>query len=399
MSEIIILGANRTGNWFREHLSPGGLTRWLGEGLVSDYKAKMEVLREVDEKIATWTGQLEGLVHKAKSAVKGRRILDAAILLGEINQKLQLISGEGRKVREIQEEALREYEAEHELEIPEHMLPKEAGVMDYFKRRWIGNKLQSELTAKNIKLLEALLVTAEKVVHAVKSHLKKLGRARDTGRIGEYLDVLSTIGTEQIKFTTEFSKVYNTYFKTLVQAAVAKKKQQEKELADYMGQVPATENMPIPETERAAPIEMPSEEGDLEVPALEIPALPPIPSTNPAGDTMRSPIAKTVPPAKLESKKDEVVPLPIPHTKPSPLPPKEEWEEKAYPTKMSPVLMKGVKEPVTAMMKNEFVQELLKMGDDKYLMAAAMAKFSEQLEEWDEEASLELLRMAQKVIE
>jgi len=56
-NEISLITKEAAGmkTWLREKLSP---TRWIGEGLIGDYKQKMEILRYVDDRIYELTKNL-----------------------------------------------------------------------------------------------------------------------------------------------------------------------------------------------------------------------------------------------------------------------------------------------------------------------------------------------------
>lgn len=398
MNDLRIIVAKGTGSWLREHLSPSGLVRMFGEGLIGDYAEKMDLLREVDENIAAWTVDLEQLIKQARSYVKNKKILDAAIILSQINQKLKQVSLEGKRIQQVQEQALREFEAQHELDLPEEMRTS-AGMLDNLKHRWVANKLKSQLTAKKMVVLEALLRTAERVVHSVRAHLKNMGAARDHGNIGKYVEELGKLSGLQSKFESQFNAAYQNYFKELVDAIP--RPEGVPPTVDQP-QVPATMKEVSPTTEPGEPLPLVSNP-NTEMSGEKTVTTP----VNFSGvNTVTTPVEFKLP--QEESEKTMISPILPPAEQSIKLPVLDKDEEAISPgtrigvgeVGMAEPIPKTVRTPVMAMWNERFIKELIRLSEteDVGMMVCAAVKYSEQIEDLDPELSAKLLAYAEDLI-
>lgn len=235
MSEFdLILHAADKKTWLRERLTPGGIQRWLGEKFISDYKTKMDTLRSVDDQIASWAVELKDLSKKMRGALKSSRLVDLALLLNLVNKKLISIESEGQKIQRLKDEAVREFELQHEMELPESsFLPqkKSAGWLEDKKREWVRKKFDDEKRKKRFLALQEIVSLAEQTVEKVESAVKLLHVLRAKGEIGKYLEGLKTISLLQKAFQTKFFAVYSEYLEEFVNQALVKaqKKQEERE--------------------------------------------------------------------------------------------------------------------------------------------------------------------------
>ncbi len=222
-NNIIIITAKR-GGWFKEYFTPGSWQRMLGEGLIGDYKSKMEVLREVDDQIYDWARDLKNIVKQMRKALNANRLVDFALWIGELNLRLSNIKNESGKVEQIAEDALRQFEQETEFYADDGMV-SEAGWLSDFKRNWVAKKFQTEQRKQRAKELAGILSAAEKVVNKVMDSVDALGDARSEGDIGKYTSVLKSISNEQDKFVNFFLPIYNKHLKSMVDEVVQDKTQ------------------------------------------------------------------------------------------------------------------------------------------------------------------------------
>lgn len=288
MTQIIVLGAsNKT--WLRQKLDPRSWVRWMGESLISDYAEKMEILREVDDNIAEWTEDLDSIVSQMKKALATSRLVDLAILLNKLNTKLKSVLIEGKKVEDVAEKALREYESEHELEIPEG-LATQAGIWDDFKRKWFQSRLELKNRKERNKALKEIINDADKTVKAVKLILSNMTSARVAGQIGKYIDEMKKIEKLQSNFQTKALNIYNKYLNSFVEEALNKKQQSPKEIVNDVVE-PSSDEIPVTHDDLV-------ETTNVEIPDLEM--NPTVPAEQPV-------VTVDSPKPKKSRKKEEPV--------------------------------------------------------------------------------------------
>lgn len=231
MSEFdLILHAADKKTWLREKFTPSGIQRWLGEKFISDYKTKMDILRSVDDQIGSWAAELKELTGKMRGALKSSRLVDLALLLNLTNKKLLSIETEGQKIQRLKDEALREFELEHEMDLPEaSSLPqkKSAGLWSDMKRDWVRKKFDDNKRKERFLALQEIVNHAEEIAQKVESAVKLLHVLRAKGEIGKYLEGLKTISILQKAFQTKFFAVYTKYLEEFVTSALNKAKEQE----------------------------------------------------------------------------------------------------------------------------------------------------------------------------
>ena len=252
-----------------DKLKTAGLLGWtsrqLGEWTISDYKEKMDLLREIDDEIQDKKDQIKSSLKSAKASVKSHRLVDFAIHVGRLNKNLKEIAEVGKEIKKVQEEALLEFEGEHEEEFPDDLgfsaddgKIAQAGAWDDLKRRvsggdwarrWTAKKLLAKDREKRDKLIERFLKTLDTKVENILHFIGNLRSARRNGEIGEYIEILGKIGREQKEIHGGFKTIYDNHLKDLVQAAYNEAKEKEENRKE---QEPAQEETPMQE---ASPME------------------------------------------------------------------------------------------------------------------------------------------------
>lgn len=225
--EIVIITAIEkeaagTKTWLRERFTPGGLVRMFGEGLIKDYKQKMQILRAVDDKIHSWTDDFNSIIKNIDKAFASSRLVDLAELLKELNFRMSKVIIEGKAVERVTEEAIKEFEKQQNL--------KQAGLWSDLKREWVSRRFENEFRKARKLALKELIDFAKATVAEVNKTLNLMSKARASGNIGAYLDNLKNISKLQANFQLKFMPIYNKYLKNLVDEVEHTKKQQEEEL-------------------------------------------------------------------------------------------------------------------------------------------------------------------------
>lgn len=247
--EIIVITAARPGLWLRKKLSPG---RWA-KGLFSDYAEKLKIMDKVDEEIYQWVKELEYLMKKLKKLKghKARKTVDAAVLLGAINKRLQQIVAAGEEVEQVHEEKIREFESNYEFDfdveeylseespfglsdkereaLKKELREKHAGFVDDLKRRFLAYRLETKRSKDRKKAINKLIELAERTVESVKERLKRMEKAVGSGQIGEYIDDLKHISRLQSKFDDKFTSIYSEHLAEIVDPILEQYKQKAKE--------------------------------------------------------------------------------------------------------------------------------------------------------------------------
>ena len=238
---IIVKEAAGAKTWLREKLSPSSWIRGIGEGLIGDYKEKMNLLRYVDDRIFEWMEDVDDRYKQMQAALKGNRFVDLALLLADFNNRLKKIEIAGKHVKKLNEKALEEFEENNEYAkqfTPEGIedtfkaddgIVSEAGYFSDLKRKYVMKKLQGEERKKRFLALSKFLADLKTLILRVKESLNLMSKARASGEIGQYIDRLKVVEKEQNNFEKMFFPIYNTYLKSIVDRVVEKEKQRNKE--------------------------------------------------------------------------------------------------------------------------------------------------------------------------
>lgn len=274
--EIIVITAAGTGTWLREKFTPSGLVRMMGEGIFSDYKEKMNLLREVDNNIYEWAKELDDKVKEARKAAKDRRYVDVAVILGQLNNRLNSIRNEQKRVQEVADEAIKEFELKHnKYPIPEGGQVIQAGWFDDKKREWMLRRFENKAREQRRLAVNTLIDSTAVTVNNVKAYVKELGKARASGDIGKYLSILKDISLEQQKFLGKFRPVYNAHLQPLVEAAYKAQQEAAEQQMQAMpkGEVPADPPPPaeIPDFSGPRPEAKPAAKPVVDLGPLELP--------------------------------------------------------------------------------------------------------------------------------
>ena len=230
--EIIVITAARPGLWLKKKLAP---RRWVGK-VFDPYDQKLKIMDAADEEIYLWVKELESIMKKIKK-LKGnraRKTVDAAILLGAINKRLQQIVAAGQEVEQVNEESVRDFESNYKLDvdIQEYMSEEDpfrlsdkdrkafsnkyAGFYDDLKRRWLASRLETKKSKSRQKAIQRLIDMAERTVDAVKDSLKMMEKAVGSGQIGDYVDEVRNISKIQSKFDDQFTTTYDDHLAEIV---------------------------------------------------------------------------------------------------------------------------------------------------------------------------------------
>ena len=439
---VIVVDA-ATKHWVRKE---AGIGRWISEKMFDTYRDQMENLRAVDDQIKDWTDDLKKVLKNAKQANADGRPLDVIFWLGQINSRLKLVRQEGSKITDLEKKHLEDFYGEHEQQLPSDLFAADpnrlvsaadqqaflianAGVLDDIGRRitkWKIEKMYEARLREQKMAMRSLLRGAESIVEKVNSQLKLMRSARSSGNIPEYVKALTNIATSQEKFESDFQKTYNAYFKEMADRLRQREEQIEAEKGLEKDEAPApavsTESVsaPVPvaptvvEPETDDSIDVVFDESDeLAPPGPAAPVAVPVTDIPAVVDMVTPPVAA---PAKTKGKGRSKPKKPIEITGPeSPAPaipqegitPAEIDQALGTPPTAAPVPEEksALAQDITDMLvkKNnvEFYQLLEKVAEhnDPYLMATMILKYSEKIEDFDIQKSLELLAIAEGILD
>lgn len=394
MDQIIITAAG-TGTWLRERFTPSGLKRKLYEAWVPEYAEKMDLLREIDDRIYEWTQDLENLVKASNKAFAAGRMVDIAIHLATLNSKLKGINEIGKEVTKPNfleiEKALKEMDTSSDLPLDPSLFDfgdkkqVHAGWWDDLKKKWVSERFRAEFIRKRKLALKHIINSANVVVEKVRLILDQMHRNRAQGDIEGYIKNLQNVSKQQLTFETNFKPVYREYLKPLVDEVLSQQKETEEHWQKEQESkiVPQEEVIPLqPESPLKKPEEVSPESDSVEVQFSE-----PKPLSEPPTTPM--PIASPVPSASE--------------------PPKMRIEPKSEPEPITePVVSEDIEtEPQTMRSEKmkqshqQFFKRMLKLAklDDPYLLSLGLLKYAEEIEDQDLETSLKLTALAEGILD
>lgn len=388
----------RSRRWVSENLAPG---RWIAEQVSPEYSQQMDVLREVHNQVENWTKDLSNALDRAQDARKLGKPLDAIFWLGQINNRLKLVADEKNKLQDVQEKHLERYFEEHEEGIPEDYFETgshkivEAGVLDDLGRQMTTWKFQR---AHRLRLreqdlaLKKLLDLAKTTVNRTYTFLREMSKALGSGDISHYLILLNKVGEQQSKFETEFRVVYDRYFASIVSKIKEKDKtekervvkikeeaeQRERERLEREKNIPASTSLPITAPMTAPPVPEPT----ISEQATTIP-LAPIPLPSSTILDLSSPSSQDLP--AVSSEPSTIIEAePLTELSPSTV--------RSAMTELQRIIIKTNHEKFYKELEKSAIQQ------DPYLLAAMMLKYSEMIDELDPQKSLELLAIAEGIL-
>lgn len=435
---------DKTKRWLKE-TSP---TRWVAEQASPDYSTHMNTLREVDDQIKAWSDDLSSALDRAEESKKVGKPLDAIFWLGQINTRLKLISGKKKELEELEGDYLEKYFGEYDQPVSEENYFSggenklvQAGLLDYVGRRITTRKFEQahkkRLQEARLALIK-LLNLAKVAVGRTQSMLKEMSSARGSGDISRYIQLLEKVGEQQSKFETEFRAIYDRQFAQMVakikQRQMEEKErsgkiteeanQREKERMQQSGLIP-TEPSQVAEpapfsdmpTHRIPRADLPPLAGiDWDPPQESIP-IPLVqkqitgPSLAPASKGLISEPPESSEPATTSqpapsSRRSLIEDLSTPSSQelPSPATLESEWEKRMKAKKPPETVRSQAKTDMEKMIIKmnhaKFYKELEKSAakNDPYLLAAMMLKYSEMIDEDDPQKSLELLSIAEGIL-
>lgn len=418
---------DKTKRWMSEHIAPG---RWIGEQVSSEYSQQMDLLRDVHSQVEEWTKDLSNALDRAQDARKLGKPLDSIFWLGQINNRLKLVADEKSKLQDAQNKYLEQYFLEHEESIPDDYFETgkhrivEAGVFDDLGRQlttWKFQKAHKLRLKEQDAALKKLLGLAKTVVGRTYTSLKDMSSALGNGDISHYLQSLEKVSKQQGDFESEFRTIYNEHFAAMVERIKEKKKQEteratkikeeadqrEKERLQAAGLLPA-DPAAAPQTVPSASLPQPPPA----IPSLSVPAQPP-PSSGSVVVDLSAPSSQDLPisvPPKAPP-----VPKPFEFVE-DPEQREIEWKRKKYkgkPEELAPETQPDTSRSPKATASSELEGMIIKLNharfqeelkrtaaksNDPYLLAAMMLKYSEMIDELDPQKSLELLAIAEGIL-
>lgn len=434
------------GRAIREKVNP---SRMIGEKMFDSYHEQMEHLREVDDSIRAWTRDLDlCLQHVLKFNSHGK-MLDVIYWISQINTRLKLVGDQTQYLSSLRDEQLEEFYGarNHPLqsdyfkhnednlvnpdEISDEMMAT-AGVLDNIGR-WVTRRKMESMYKKRLaeqKLaIRTLISTIKSVIGQTDTYLGRMGKARASGNIESYINDLTKISNLQKNFENKFKELFNLHFK------------------DMVGRLQAKEQIVSEEQEKQKEVVTPVEKPTL--PSIHDPNDPvygePVDikgvTQGPQGTIPNTPKPEVLNTWQLTPPVEEDVPINLVHKKEKPIPPEQlilpepkqnivtlegTPESESVPEikplpkaelpkpveSLKPNKNKKPKVPKTteandlemALLKNShasFYKELDKAASsyqDPKLIACMILKYSEQIDDLDPDKSLELIAIAEGLL-
>lgn len=403
------------GRGVREKANVG---RWVSEKMFGTYGEHMEKLREVDDQIWAWTKDLSNALDRAKDAQSEGKPLDAIFWMSQINNRLKLVVDHGKQVQDLEKEHLDEFYSETDQEVPDDYFASDpdklvtAGVVNDVGR-WMTKRKLDKVYRKKIETqklaLRGLMNSCAATVGMIETHLGALASARASGDIKSYIDVLSKIGRAQGVFETKFRSVFATHFKDMVGRLKARELEERKLQEQKNQKIPPTQDMVAPTQDMIAPTQ---DMAPVTIPAAPLPEAmarppvqpPPLPQQQksvvldvsaPVSDNIYTPSTNSflkqnpLKPSSSDSSQDNEIPIEL-------IDPSEEGPSMTMRSRSKTEL----EESILKLNHQKFYAELEKVAGqgDPYLMAAMMLKYSETIEDSDFEKSLELMNIAEEIL-
>lgn len=238
-NNTIIVNAQAYSTW-RHKLNTGQIGRWFSEKLFGEFSDRMDVLRGVDEQLRgvalgenVFSLSLKEAIKKAKEAYKDGRYVDAAYYLAAINEITATIILQGQDTADKLRSLGKEYLARSEN--PESLdffggKAVEAQIGQKIYRTLFGDPLErayrKEL-AKRKQAVNTMINNADKFVALILSSFDKMGLARASGKIDEWLGAFDKFAQIQPRYQSELNRFFNSHIKDLVEAAQAANKVEE----------------------------------------------------------------------------------------------------------------------------------------------------------------------------
>lgn len=448
-------GITDVGRGIRENIAP---VRWLGEKLFNGYGEQMEQLREVDEQINAWTRDLDNALDQARDARKQGRYLDVLFWLNQINNRLRHATEAGKSLVDMHQEKFDEYfgKTNHglkdymgkinpeDLEDPNQSFERLSafvlrdelistggffGDMGDQITTWKMERMHKKRLQEMKRAMEMLLGVARTTVGHVDAMLSRMSKARANGDMNTYVESLGKIGDIQKRFETQFQKTYETKgFKEMVDRMRARDDRVKQEESNKPREL-AVQNLGEAFEEEAAAEaakktllpNAPSVENvkpETVVPAINGNTLPgvqmPIEEKNQKRIEDITKDVLSTPPSIVDPSKSEPLmqDLSVENTAGDlPIAPAEVAEpiltSDSVPIKTNTKPKSKAKskksELEVAILKTSHVKFYAELGkaavkNDPYLLAAMMLDYSQKIDESDPQKSLELLSIAEGIL-
>lgn len=428
------------------------VSRMLGEKMFDSYHQHMEKLRQTDDSIRSWTRDLNNCLDRAIDANSKNKMLDVIFWLSQINSRLKLVSSQKKELSDLVDEQLEEFYGQRENPIQSDYFKSSpdsivnltdpdgefsaddkvviAGVMDDIGR-WVARRKMEKMYEKRLhaqKLaIRQLMAAAKSMVGQANAYLGRMGKARASGNIESYINDLGKVSELQSKFEAKFQEQFNLHFKEMIGRLHAKEEKLQKEMAEPEF---GNKSEPIPDlTPRKLPSILDSEDpiyGDTKPineplgPTGTIPGKPLSEAldswklTPPTGQDFIQP---SIPELKTPEVPKEQLSLPL--DKPieeNIMTIEDDSPDVVAPKAQKKAPAKAPKKPSTKPSKkleaSEIENTILKYNHDKFynelckaattnnpaLLAAMMLKYSEQIDETDPDKSLELIAIAEGIL-
>jgi len=223
---ILIMAKQEDGEvgWYKEAIGGGRIRRWVTERFSPKFRDSMTQLRKIDENLRDWVGDLKGDVKKIRKAFKSKRIIDVAILMSQLNAKLNTANQYAQEAQALQESQIEDFEKKN---IEDLLLLKDwherqtktatAGWFTDLARKYMSWRLTTAERKRRNEKIKKVMDLADVIAQNTKRYLGLMKENLNKGDINEYIRLARLLGAQQSKFEQEFADLYNTYFAQTVQ--------------------------------------------------------------------------------------------------------------------------------------------------------------------------------------
>lgn len=439
METNLISEAAGLGTWFQEKLTPKAWVRMFAEGLIPDYGSKMEALRMIDDQIFSDLDDSKKLIDDMITSLKAARYVDVALSLEEFHKVLQKVFLSGTRIKEVQEKAVKEFDLRR-ASYNNNQIVVVAGWWSDLVRSWVANKFEDSFRRERRVALEGLVSTAIRFQNRLNAYQTQLGKFRAQGEIAQYVDALNRLDEEYRAFKSESEPIFNQYLKPILsEVRIEADKKQEEENKRLLEEKTREEGGKLFDKARES-LEQAEEQHKIERKDNIKKIVDDVLSNKPEPST---PLSFTAPPFSSDTswsdqftgeKSDHVINIknePIDEIKnpepsvseqlitehpldkvtiekapklksektKSPRKPREKKNKKEESVELETPANDPAKEPVVA--HELFISQLKKIAatQDPYILANMILEYSEMIEDRDLNKSLELLAVAEGILD
>jgi hypothetical protein len=237
IDKLIVVQAGRwgkAGKWWHEKVpglpGSGYITRKFTEKFDPEFAEKMEVLREIDDDIYDWVQEVKEDLKNIRNYFSNHKLGAVAALLASIDSKFRRIEDHQHELDNMYENDLGEITEGfddlrqwHEKAVKAGKTPDEivkiSGWLEDIGKYFSREKMSRRERREKNNAIKGLIGLTDRVVGSIESYLSEMGSQRKSGEIGNYLDNLNKIISQQQKFQNQFMTVYNRYLKDDMAAA------------------------------------------------------------------------------------------------------------------------------------------------------------------------------------